>query len=231
MIDQISSDIETIVDTNNNSNNKSFKSLNNNYRKQTNSLIRLFGNKLKCSRRRATSLNDINVKFQSKFSSANSIKLIDETTTTTNNPSKLQVAGCLNCQNRSTNSEISLLGTSSSSKASDLNYSKDCCHSCSLYTERSFKIHKEKNRLIKNTNLKMFENYSDQTVPVENNTNKSSYTNDNFNYKNNKTFSNTSSSSSYNEFENFNSLTFYKQCYVRVNNRCDKIILNSFIFS
>ena len=35
--------------------------------KQTNSLIRLFGNKLKC-RRRATSLNDINVKFQSKFS-------------------------------------------------------------------------------------------------------------------------------------------------------------------
>ena len=209
MIEQISSDIETIVDTNNNS-NKSFKSLN--HGKQTNSLIRLFGNKLKC-RRRATSLNDINVKFQSKFSSANSIKLIDETT----NPSK-HLAGCLNCQNRSTNSQISLLGFSS--KANDLNYSKDCCHSCTLHTERSYKIHQDKNGL-KNTNLKMFENYSDQRVPVENK-NKSSYINDNCNYKNNKTFNNTSSSSSsrsnsssYNEFENFNSLTFYKQCYVR----------------
>jgi hypothetical protein len=201
MIEQITSDIETIVDTNNNS-NKSFKnSLNR--KKHTNSLIRLLGNKIKF-RRRATSLNDLSFQFQSKFSSANNIKLADEQ----KSQSKLLVS-CLNCQNRPTNSENLLLDLNR--KASDLNYSKDCCHSCLLHSKHPYKIYKPKNG-IKDTNSEMFENDSDQRVPVENKK-KSIHTNDNLNnYKNNKAFKNSNRSS--NEFENFNNLTFYKQCYV-----------------
>lgn len=191
MIEQISGDIETILDTNNN--NKSFKSSANS-RKHTDSLTQLFDPKLKY-KRRATSLNDLSVSFKANIQHISSFNIKDTTNTNC----------CLNCQSKSTTSEISLLNLNR--KTNDTIHSRDCCHACFLHADRSNSNPRiENDDGIDDLRLSMFENSFDQKVPVEE---KRKTNNNTMNFKQNTSFN-----ASSNEFENFNSLTFYKQCYV-----------------
>lgn len=212
MIEQINDDDEVVVDSNNNT--KKLKNINNQKKHSTSSLIKFLGNKI---RRRATSLNDLNVSASAKLPSSKSRALnklnssVEDSSTCSSNSdtTSSKLANCA-CQVAA--------GKNKSSK-----YYKDCCHVCTSSEKEQFYLTgsetTSKKMSIELLTRNFSYNYADQIVPLERNNKQK------INCKINKnelsTTSSSSSSSNFsnrsslNEFDNFNQMTFYKQCNVK----------------
>lgn len=150
----------------------------------TNNLIKLIGNRI---RGKATSLNDLSDQFQNQ-TNRKEIKKLNSSV----EESSCKVINCMNCQ------EIT-----KSKQQVEFKYYKDCCHNCSTQIEEY-----DASKKISTTSLmrNLSCSYSDQIVPLNKQKMK-------LNKRLNDSYSN-SSRSSFNEFDNFPNLTFYKQCNV-----------------